>query len=120
MPAHRTETLHRHARAGKFEIEVRQRGLDGYDQAEAGGAKFIQRNATQFARQPDGAADLVFDAGHGELIGAHVGTEDVILDIAERTGEGADAYLFVSRRHRRVGAQHGFAAAMRQAGRRIF
>ena len=84
-------------------------------QAETGDADFIQRDTAELARQPHRAANFILDPGHADFVGAHVRTEDILLDFLQRAAESADQRFFLRPRHFRVADQYRFAAAVGQA-----
>ena len=92
------------------------RNIDGSNEAKPGSADLVERDTADLARQSDGTADLVLDPTHRQLIRTHVGSRDVIEEIADRRGERPDQALLVAQRHFGVGKDHRFTAAMRQAG----
>ena len=94
---------------------IAARDVDRRDKAEAGGADLVERDAADLARQADGAAGLVLDPAHRQLVGAHVGAGDVVDEVGDRGGKGADQPLLVRGRHLGIGVDHRLAAAMRQA-----
>ena len=70
-------------------------------------------------RVPDSATDLVPHPTHAALIGAHVGAEDVLLDLGQRTGKATDQFFFLLRGHRRVTVEHRLATAVGQVRRGV-
>jgi hypothetical protein len=56
---------------------------------------------------------------HAGFVGAHVGPEDVVLFLAQRVSEGTDEPFLLFGRHAGLTEEHGFAAAVREAGRRV-
>ena len=92
------------------------RHVDAGREPEAGRADLVERNAADGAGQTDGAAGLVLDPAHAELVRSHVGPGNVVGDIADGVGEGADELLLSLGRHARIAEDHRLAAAVRQAG----
>ena len=116
MPANGAEALHCHFRALDPHLGVLLGGLGGDHQAVARRADFIERDAAQLARQTDGAPDLVPDPGHGGLVCSHVRPGNVLGEMADGGGEGANQLFLVGRRHRWIAEDHGLGAAMGQRG----
>jgi len=71
------------------------RNIDGSNEAKPGSADLVERDTADLARQSDGTADLVLDPTHRQLIRTHVGSRDVIDEIADRP----DQALLVAQRH---------------------
>jgi hypothetical protein len=117
--ADRAKALDHDSRTGELQLDMVPRYVDCSDKTKTGGADLVERDAADLARQPDGAADLILDPAHGQLVGSHVRTRDVLGEIADRRGEGPDQPLLVAQRHFGVGKDHRFAAAVRQTGRGI-
>jgi hypothetical protein len=113
-------TLYRDPRAIQSKTREGKRCLDGDGKPQAGGADLVQRDAAKRLRQASRASDFTFDPGHAGFIGAHVGTRDVVSQVAHGDGEGADQILFLTRRHPGIGNDHRFSAAMRQACGGVF
>ena len=118
--ADRAEALHHQAGAFEFEVAVVQGHVDHVAQAETGGADFVQRDAADFARQADHAADLVPNPGHAFLVGTHVGGEDIGGLVAQRVRKRADQLLLLGFRHFRVAVEHQLAAAVGEPGCSVF
>ena len=95
------------------------RDIDRDRKAKAGSADLVEWDAADLSRQPDSTARLVLDPSHRQLVGSHIGPRDVIREIADRRGEGADQALLVLERHLGIGEDHRFAAAVRQSGNGI-
>ena len=92
-------------------------GADG--DAEPSRADLVERDATNLSRQPDGAADLIGHPCHAALVGAHVGSGDVVLKTANGVAETADQLLFFGLGHGRVAEDDRFAAAVRERRRGV-
>ena len=75
------------------------RNIDGSNEAKPGSADLVERDTADLARQSDGTADLVLDPTPRQLIRTHVGSRDVIDEIADRRGECPDQALLVAQRH---------------------
>jgi hypothetical protein len=59
------------------------------------------------------------DPAHADLVGAHIGPEDVVGDIGKRRRETADKTFLFRRRHLGVAEKDRFSAAMTQARSRV-
>jgi hypothetical protein len=77
------------------------------------GADFVQRDTAEFPRQACAAAALILYECHRGLIGAHVGTRDVVGDAPDALCERADPLLLEVRIHQRVAEDHRLRAAVR-------
>jgi hypothetical protein len=119
VPSHRPEALHRHPRPLELDGAEALRDLPADRQPEAGGADLVQRDPPHLGGQADGAADLVLNPGHAPLVGAHVGARDVVGDLPETAGEGADQPLLLPGGHPRIAEDHGLAATVGEAGGRV-
>jgi hypothetical protein len=60
--ADRAEALDHDSRTGELQLDMVPRYIDCADKTKTGGADLVERDATDLARQPDGAADLVLDS----------------------------------------------------------
>src|SRR6516225_6220998 len=76
MLADRAEALDHDSRTGELQLDMVPRYVDCADKTKTGGADLVERDAADLARQPDGAADLVLDPPHGQLVCAHVRSEE--------------------------------------------
>jgi hypothetical protein len=85
--ADRAEALHNHACVGQIELDELTRHVDAGGEAEAGGADLVERDTADRGRQSSGAAGLVLDPAHAELVRSHVRPGDVVGDVADRVRE---------------------------------
>ena len=104
--------VERHAKFGRCDFT-------GHGDAETRGADLVEWDAADRAGQAHGAPDLVLDPGHTLLVGAHVGTRDVLGEAADCMGERSDQLLLLFRAGGRVGADPRLSAAVRQTGRGV-
>ena len=58
-------------------------------------ADVVEGDAADRFRQADGAAGLVLDPAHAQFVGPHVGAGNVVGDVANGVGEGADDLLLL-------------------------
>ena len=87
------EPLHGDPRSFQVEADKFACHIDAGGEAEARCADLIERNSAESAGQTDGSADFVLDPGHALLVRAHVRPGDVVGDIANGAGKGADHLL---------------------------
>jgi hypothetical protein len=106
---------------GSIELHIaellRDLGRDG--QAEPSCADFIERYATELPRQANCAANLVLEPGHGYFVRTHIGSGDVLLQIAYSGGKGTDESLFLGAWQRRIAEDHRLCTSVRQPRRGI-
>jgi hypothetical protein len=113
------EALDHDPRTVQGHLDVLPRHIDCADKTKTRGADFVERDAADLARQPDGPADLVLDPAHCQLVHSHVRTRDILGKIANGRSEGPNEPFLLGQRHLGVAKNHRFAAAMRQAGRGV-
>ena len=116
MRSHGAESLNRHRGAGQLPLLVFTGHLDSVQQAPAGCADFVKWDAADFPGQPHGAADLVPDPAHTLFVRPHVGSEDILLDLFQGTGEGAHQFFLLPAGHGGVAVEYRLAAAVWQVG----
>src|SRR6516162_1757997 len=112
--ADRTKALDHDPRAFEGHLDVLSGHLDRTDETKTRGADLVQWDAADLAREPHGAARLVLDPTHRQLVGSHIGAWDVVGEIFDRPGEGPDQPLLLLKSHFGVSKDHRFAAAVRQ------
>ncbi len=94
---------------------VRQGSLDRNNEAESGRADFVQRDTAQRMRQTNRPADLIAHPRHAALVRPYIGAGDIVHQIADGAGKGADHPLLVRRGHARIAEDHRLAATMGQS-----
>ena len=87
MFSDRAKPLDGDPRSFQLQLDGLRSHVDGGGEAVTGGAQLIQRDAAQLPRQTRSAADLVFYPAHGQLVGAHVGTRNVIAEACNGAGK---------------------------------
>jgi hypothetical protein len=95
---------------------MRDRRLSAVQQAPGRGPQFVQWQTAQRCRQPNCATDLVLDPGHAGLVRTHIGAENVVRLVPQRTRKRADQRLLALAWHPRIPPQHGFPAAVGEPG----